>query len=57
MSKMIRVNEITHKVLTETSRLTGMGIGEIVDLLVRDKASKDVVKELIARMKKDNSES
>ena len=54
---MIRVNEITHKVLTETSRLTGMGIGEIVDLLVRDKASKDVVKELIARMKKDNSES
>lgn len=35
MSKMIRVNEITHKVLTEISRLTGMGIGEIVYTLVK----------------------
>lgn len=54
MTKIIRVNEITHKILTETSNITGMGIGEIVDSLVKDKASKDVVKELIARMKKDS---
>ena len=54
MSKMIRVSEKTHKILSESSSLTGISIGEIVDRLVEEKTSKDVVRELIARMRKEN---
>lgn len=52
MTKIIRVNENTHKILSETSNLTGMSIGEIVDRIVKDKSNKDFVKELIAMMKR-----
>lgn len=54
MSKMIRVSEKTHKVLSESSYLTGISIGEIVDRLVEEKTSKNIIRTLINRMRKES---
>lgn len=52
--KTIKVNENTYKILIKTSNLTGIGIGEIVQNLVRDKVNENVLKNLIDKMKKES---
>ena len=54
MSKMIRVSEKTHKVLSESSNLTGISVGEILDNLIEEKTSKDIIRTLIGRMRKES---
>lgn len=52
MAKTIRISEKTHKVLNESSILTGISIGEIVDNLIEEKTSKDIIRNIISKMKK-----
>lgn len=51
--KTIKVNENTYKILIKTSNLTGIGISEIVQNLVKDKVNENVLKNLIDKMKKE----
>lgn len=53
MSKMIRVSDTTHKILNESSTLTGISIGMIVDNLIEEKTAKDIVRVIISKMKKE----
>jgi len=52
MSKTIRISDKTHKILNESSILTGISIGEIVDNLIEEKTSKDIIRNIISKMKK-----
>lgn len=51
--KTIKVNENTYKILIKTSNLTGIGISEIVQNLVKDKVNENILKNLIDKMKKE----
>ena len=44
--KTIKVNENTYKILIKTSNLTGIGISEIVQNLVKDKVNENILKKL-----------
>ena len=51
--KTIKVNENTYKILIKTSNLTGIGISEIVQNLVKDKVNENILKNLIDKIKKE----